>query len=116
MAGESITFDFVGRGADQLASGFRKVGDNAALAARGARLCADSLAAEDRAAKSAADGLAKAERVSALLAVTERELDKEIDKTTRALLEQGAAAGTAGKGAAEAEGAFSALAGKGGGL
>jgi cell wall-associated NlpC family hydrolase len=41
MAGQNITFDFLTRGADSTASGFRKVGDNAALASRGAKVLAD---------------------------------------------------------------------------
>jgi hypothetical protein len=41
MAGQSVTFDFLTRGADSTASGFKKVGDNAALASRGAKVLAD---------------------------------------------------------------------------
>ena len=35
---ESITYDFISRGADRLAGDFRKTGDSAALAARGAKV------------------------------------------------------------------------------
>ena len=114
MARQDVNFGFTSTGADGLARDFKKVGDTATLAAKGARLCADELRAEERASKTAADGLAKAERVSALLAVTEHELDKEIGKTTRSLLEQGAAGEIAGKGAEKGAGGFSSLAGGGG--
>jgi SLT domain-containing protein len=38
---ESITYDFISRGADKLAGDFRKTGDSAALAARGAKVLSD---------------------------------------------------------------------------
>jgi hypothetical protein len=114
MASQSVTYDFLSQGADRLASDFRKTGDTAALAARGVRLAADAMERQERAGKVAADGLAKAERASAMLAVAERELDKEIEKTNRALAGQAVVADKAGKGAAGAAGGFSKLAGGGG--
>ena len=92
MASEGIRYDFTSTGADRLARDFVKTGDSAKLAARGARLCADALRLEESAGKAAADGLRKAERVSAMLAVTERELHKEIIGTAEALTGEAAAA------------------------
>jgi hypothetical protein len=43
VAGQNITFDFLTRGADSTAAGFRKVGDNTVLAAKGARVLADAI-------------------------------------------------------------------------
>jgi hypothetical protein len=54
VAGQSITFDFLSRGASTVAGDFRKTGDNAALAARGAKILGDAIeklgAKEDRTA------------------------------------------------------------------
>ncbi len=112
MAGQNLVFDISSRGADKLAGDFRKAGSAAALTARNTRLCADALQAQERAGKAAASGLQTAERVSALLAVTEHELDKEIEKTNRALVTQGVAAKAAGTGAYAARGGFAGLAGE----
>ena len=38
MAGQNVTFDFLTRGVDSTAGGFRKVADNTVLAARGAKV------------------------------------------------------------------------------
>ncbi len=43
MAGQSITFDFLTRGADSTAGGFRKVADNTVLAARGAKVLSNAI-------------------------------------------------------------------------
>ena len=43
MAGQNVTFDFLTRGVDQTAGGFRKVADNTVLAARGARVLSDAI-------------------------------------------------------------------------
>jgi hypothetical protein len=107
----SLVFDFASRGADKIASDFTKTGSTAGLASKNVRLCSDALQAQERAGKAAASGLQTAERVSALLAVTEHELDNEIEKTNRALLAQGVAAKAAGKGAADARSGFLGLAG-----
>jgi cell wall-associated NlpC family hydrolase len=43
VAGQSVTFDFLTRGADTTAAGFRKVADNTVLAARGAKVLSDAI-------------------------------------------------------------------------
>jgi hypothetical protein len=67
VAGQSITFDFLSRGAGQLQGDIRKVGDNTALAARGAKVLADAIDTlgkkEDRTAAESAT-LAKALRLT----------------------------------------------------
>ena len=67
MAGQSITFDFLTRGADSTAAGFRKVGDNTVLAAKGAKVLSDAIESlgkkEDRTAAESAT-LAKALRLT----------------------------------------------------
>ena len=114
MASQSVNFDFTSRGADKLASDFRKTGDTAVLAAKGARLCADELRQEGVASKVASDALAKVRLELARAEAAEHTLDREIDKVNRSLIEQGAAGEIAGKGAKQAGGGFSALAGGGG--
>ena len=92
MAGESITFDFIGRGADALAQNFKKTGDNASLAARGAQLCADSLDKERKAADASAGAslaLAKADKI---LADAEKELAADALAADAALKKQQASA------------------------
>jgi SLT domain-containing protein len=108
----SLVFDFASRGAGQVADDFAKTSSSAALASKNVRLCADALDRQEKAGKAAASGLQTAERVSALLAVTEHELDKEIEKTNRALVTQGIAAKAAGKGADDARGGFAGLVGE----
>jgi hypothetical protein len=114
VAGESITFDFLSRGADSLAQDFRKTGDNATIAAKGARLCADALEKQRKAADVSAGAtiaLAKADRI---LADAEEELAGRAALADEALRGQGDAAKKAGKNAAEAAGGVSTLAGTGG--
>jgi hypothetical protein len=114
VAGESITFDFVGRGADQLADSFKKTGDNATLAAKGARLCADALSAQRKAADTSAGATLALAKADQILADAEDELAGRAALADEALRSQGDAAQKAGRDAAEASGGFSALAGDGG--
>ena len=74
MAGESITFDFVGRGADTLQRDFKGVGDNAALAAKGARLCADALDKQRKAAATSVDATLALSRAEDILKEAEHGL------------------------------------------
>jgi hypothetical protein len=80
VAGQSITFDFLSRGAATVAGDFRKTGDNAALAARGAKILGEAI--EKLGAK---EGRTAEE--SKVLAAALRETGKAEDRVTaRAVL------------------------------
>ena len=113
MAGQSITFDFLTRGADSTASGFRKVGDNTVLAAKGAKVLADAIeklgqkedrtAAESKILASALRQTGDAEdRVAARAVLADaaiRRLDDSIQDSSKTALKAGAGfAGLAGAG------------------
>lgn len=114
MAGESITFDFLSKGADGLARDFKKTGDNAALAAKGARLCADALEKQRKAADVSAGATLALAKADTILADAEEELSGRAALADAALRGQGDAAKKAGRDAAEAAGGFGGLAGAGG--
>ena len=114
MAGESITFDFLSRGADSLASDFRKTGDNAALAAKGARLCADALDKQRKAADVSAGATIALAKADKILADAEEELAGRAALADEALRGQGDAAKKAGRDAEVAAGGVGSLAGSGG--
>src|SRR5207247_4951240 len=114
MAGESITFDFLSRGADSLAQDFRKTGDNAALAAKGARLCADALEKQRKAAGVSAGATLALAKADDILKEAEHGLAEGALEAELALKKQGEAAKKAGLDAAAAEAGVSSLAGAGG--
>jgi hypothetical protein len=114
MAGQSVTFDFLSRGADSLAGDFRKTGDNAALAAKGARLLADSLERERKAAAASVGATLALAKADSILEEAEHGLADGALEAEFALKRQAAAAKKAGVDAAAARAGFSGLAGSGG--
>jgi hypothetical protein len=112
MAGESITFDFVGRGAGQLASDFKKTGDNAVLAAKGARLCADALDKQKKAADVSAGASLALARADDILKEAEHGLAEGALEAEFALKREAAAAKQAGRDATTARTGFAGLAGE----
>lgn len=112
MASESITFDFISRGADRLAGDFKRAGDNAASAARGAKVLQDTIGnlgqKENRTAEESAR-LAKALRLTgdAEDRAAAKALAADIAIRRLADAEQDAA-----KKAGQAKGGFAGLAGE----
>jgi hypothetical protein len=114
MAGQSVVFDFLTRGVDSTAGGFRKVADNTVLAARGAKVLANAIetlgqkenrtAAESKILASALRQTGDAEDRVAARAVL---ADAAIRRLDDAMQDTSKTAGKAGAG-------FSGLAGAGG--
>ncbi|HEY1323472.1 MAG TPA: hypothetical protein VGF32_24650, partial [Streptosporangiaceae bacterium] len=117
MAGQSLVYDFIGRGAVGLAQDFRKTGDAASLAARGTRLAADAIEKQRKAASVSAGAtlaLARADKIleEAEHGLADGALEAEFALKKQAAAAKSAAAQTALAGAAAkgAGGGFSALA------
>jgi hypothetical protein len=118
MAGQNVTFDFLTRGVDSTAGGFRKVADNTVLAARGAKVLSDAIeklgqkedrtAAESKILASALRLTGDAEdRVAARAVLADaavRKLDDSMQDSAKTAVKAGAGfgglAGTSGMGAA----------------
>ena len=114
MASQGVDFDFTSRGADKLASDFRKTGDNAAIASKGARLLADALEKQRKAADVSAGATLALAKADDILKEAEHGLAEGALEAEFALKRQAAAAKKAGIDAAAAEAGVSALAGAGG--
>jgi hypothetical protein len=114
VTGQSVDFDFTSRGADKLASDFRKTGDNAVIAAKGARLCADALEKQRKAADVSAGATLALAKADDILKEAEHGLAEGALEAEFALKKQAEAAKKAGVEAAAAEAGVTALAGTGG--
>jgi hypothetical protein len=114
VASQDVNFDFTSRGADKLASDFRKTGDNAAIAAKGARLCADALDKQRKAASTSAGATIALAKADKILEEAEHGLAEGALEAEFALKKQGDAAKKAGLDAAAASTGVSSLAGTGG--
>jgi hypothetical protein len=116
MTSQSVSFDFLSRGASQLSSDFRRTGDSATLAAKGARLLADSLDKQRRATDASARATLSLVKADAILEEAEKVLSDEALRAEFALKQQADAARKAGRANEEAA-ASAAAAGEGfGGL